>query len=158
MFERILIPTDGSKLADKASRAAVAMAKSEGASVVGFHALPSYEQSTYQTVAVSPGWITEEKFNKLNKQAAKKYLDAVEKLAHEAGVPYEGYTLTRKHAALAIVEAVKDKRCDLIFIGSHGRGDLAQVFLGSVTTKVLSLCSIPVLVYRSGPAKSRKRR
>ena len=158
MFKHILLPTDGSKLAEKASRAAVELAKSEGASVVGFHALPSYEKSAYQTVAISPGWITEEDFDKFNQRAAKKYLGTIEKLAHEAGVPYEAYTLTQKHPALAIVEAVENKRCDLIFMGSHGRGDLAQVFLGSVTTKVLSLCSTPVLVYRSGPGKARKRK
>jgi nucleotide-binding universal stress UspA family protein len=153
MFERILVPTDGSRLAEEAARAAMTMAKAEQASVVGFHALPSYEQSTYETVVISPGWITEEEFHKLHRQAAKKYLGAIERIARDSGVPYESCTITGKHPALAIIEAATDKRCDLIFMASHGRGALAQVFLGSVTTKVLSLCSLPVLVFR-GPRPS----
>lgn len=155
MYKRILVPTDGSELAEDAARAAVAVAKSMSASIVGFYAPPSYEESTYETVVISPGWVTEKEFNKLNKRATKKYLGAIEKMAIAAGVPYESYSLTRTHPAIAIVEAANDKSCDLICIGSHGRGALVQIFLGSVTTKVLSMCTLPVLVHRKGAPKSR---
>lgn len=155
MYKRILVPTDGSKLAEDAAGAAIGLAKSMGATIVGFYALPSYEESTYETVAISPGWIPEEEFNKINERAGKKYLAAIEKMAKAAGVAYESYTLMRSHPALAIVDAADDKRCDLICMGSHGRGGLAQVFLGSVTTKVLSMCSLPVLVHRVGKRRSR---
>ena len=89
-------------------------------------------------------------FGKMFTINSQKYLAALEKMAVEAGIPYESQTLTAQSAALAIVDAAKDKGCDLIFMGSHGLGALAQVFLGSVTTKVLSLCSLPVLVHRHG--------
>ena len=52
-----------------------------------------------------------------------------------------------------IVEVARQQDCDLIFIGSHGRSGLEQLILGSVTSKVLSLCEIPVLVYRKKKEK-----
>jgi nucleotide-binding universal stress UspA family protein len=48
----------------------------------------------------------------------------------------------------AILEAAKKKKCDLIFMGSHGRKGLAAVVLGSQTTKVLTHAKVPVLVTR----------
>jgi nucleotide-binding universal stress UspA family protein len=47
-----------------------------------------------------------------------------------------------------IVQAATDYRCDMIFIGSHGRSGLTRLLLGSVTTKVLALTHTSVLVYR----------
>jgi len=39
-------------------------------------------------------------------------------------------------------------------MGSHGRSSIAQIFLGGVTTKVLSPSSLPVMVFRPGKTKS----
>jgi nucleotide-binding universal stress UspA family protein len=63
-------------------------------------------------------------------------------------VPYEGYYLASIAPWEAIVEAAKKKRCDLIFMASHGRTGLGALVLGSQTTKVLTHSKIPVLVYR----------
>jgi nucleotide-binding universal stress UspA family protein len=48
----------------------------------------------------------------------------------------------------AILDAAKDKGCDLIVMASHGRTGFSAAFLGSVTHKVLAQSSIPVLVCR----------
>ena len=48
----------------------------------------------------------------------------------------------------AIIEAAKKKKCDLIFMGSHGRTGLAGIVLGSTTVKVLTHSKVPVLVTR----------
>jgi len=41
-----------------------------------------------------------------------------------------------------------ERKCDVIFMASHGRRGVAGLFMGSVTQKVLTHCKIPVLVYR----------
>jgi nucleotide-binding universal stress UspA family protein len=51
-------------------------------------------------------------------------------------------------AALKIVDVAEQQQCDLIFMGSHGRSGWGQLLLGSVTNKVLSHTSKPVLVHR----------
>jgi nucleotide-binding universal stress UspA family protein len=47
-----------------------------------------------------------------------------------------------------IIAAAKSRKCDVIFMASHGRGEFAALLLGSVTQKVLAQSKIPVLVYR----------
>jgi nucleotide-binding universal stress UspA family protein len=50
--------------------------------------------------------------------------------------------------AHGIVDAARKKRCDVIFMASHGRGEFAALVLGSVTQKVLARSKVPVLVFR----------
>ena len=49
------------------------------------------------------------------------------------------------------VEAAKHESCSMIFMGSHGRGGMSRVFLGSVALKVLTLAQVPVMVDRPTP-------
>lgn len=55
-------------------------------------------------------------------------------------------------ASQTIVEAAKAEQADLIVIGSHGRGALARMFLGSVAERVLRSSPVPVLTVRGAAA------
>ncbi|HZW18228.1 MAG TPA: universal stress protein, partial [Luteimonas sp.] len=48
----------------------------------------------------------------------------------------------------AIIDTTNDLGCDLIAMASHGRRGVSALVLGSVTAKVLTHSTIPVLVYR----------
>ncbi len=50
MYKKILVPTDGSKLSQRAVENAIALARTTGASVVAFHAYPKFLGSPYGTV------------------------------------------------------------------------------------------------------------
>ena len=63
-------------------------------------------------------------------------------------MPCESVTVTSDYPAEAIVAAAKKRRCDLIFMASHGRRGFRDSLLGSETQKVLAEGPIPVLVYR----------
>jgi len=52
------------------------------------------------------------------------------------------------HAAESIAQLAEEGKFDLVVMGSRGHGDLANLVLGSVATKVLALCSVPVLLIR----------
>ncbi len=66
----------------------------------------------------------------------------------EGGRPYDAIMTKPATPYEGIIAAAKKKKCDCIFIASHGRGELASLLLGSVTQKVLAHSKIPVLVYR----------
>ena len=68
--------------------------------------------------------------------------------AETAGVKATAHAVSNFNIADGIVQAVQDYRCDMIFIGSHGRSGFSRLLLGSVTTKVLALTHTAVLVYR----------
>ena len=72
--------------------------------------------------------------------AAKKKLGA-------AGIEYNARVLIGPIAE-TIVDHASKARCDLIFIGTHGRSEAGNMLLGSVATKVLHISTIPVLLVR----------
>ena len=70
----------------------------------------------------------------------------------ETALRHSGYTVTSGYAvgeiATEINNLAKEKKSDLIVMGSHGRGALKNLVLGSVATKVLALSAVPVLTVR----------
>jgi nucleotide-binding universal stress UspA family protein len=52
------------------------------------------------------------------------------------------------HPASAIVDTAREKKYDLIVMGTHGRTGLAHLFMGSVAEKVTRLAPCPVLTVR----------
>lgn len=58
------------------------------------------------------------------------------------------YVHTVSHAAEPIAKLAEEGKFDLLVMGSHGHGELANLVLGSVVTKVLAKCSTPVLLIR----------
>jgi nucleotide-binding universal stress UspA family protein len=150
MYKHILIPTDGSKLANQAAQAGVRLAKSLGARVTAFFAAPPATPIVFKGL-VPVGYQAPEEHQESIRKAAAAYLGAIEKVAKAAGVPCEAVSLTSDYPAEAIVATAKKRRCDLIFMASHGRHGLRRAsLLGSETQKVLSTSPVPVLVHRTG--------
>jgi nucleotide-binding universal stress UspA family protein len=147
MYKRILLPTDGSPVSQKAVKQGVAFAKSIGAKVVGFYCAEDYRSLMY-TEYVPPALLNQAEFEAQAKKAAEKRLAPVEKTAKAAGVPYDGLYVISTAPWEAIIDAAKKKKCDLIFMGSHGHKGLAGLLLGSQTSKVLTHSKVPVLVCR----------
>jgi nucleotide-binding universal stress UspA family protein len=64
-----------------------------------------------------------------------------------AGIPFEEKELVGEPSE-SIIKTAKDGKYDLIVMGSHGRGTFRNLLLGSVVTKVLGGCHVPVLIVR----------
>lgn len=147
MYKNILVPTDGSPLSQRTIRDAAKLAKALGATLTGFHVAPSYHIEIY-TDYVPPDLVTPQQHALNAKKAALRHLEVVKKAAAANGVRCEtGYVMSDTPAD-AIVKAARKHKCDLIYMGSHGRTGLSKLFLGSQTSKVLSQAHIPVLVHR----------
>jgi nucleotide-binding universal stress UspA family protein len=149
MFKHILLPTDGSKLSREAVEAGIRLAQSLGARVTGFFAAPAPTPVIYRK-AMPVGLTTLEKHRETIEKTAAAYLAGIAKAARAAGVTYEGVSLTSDFPADAILATAKKRKCDLIFMASHGRRGLSGILLGSETQKVLAHATIPVLVFRKG--------
>jgi nucleotide-binding universal stress UspA family protein len=147
MFKNILIPTDGSALSRRAVKDAVGLARKLGARVTGFHVAPTYHIEVY-TDYVPPDLMSPEQHAASAKKTAQRHLDFVKKTAMDGRVPCAGYFVMSDLPADAIVKAARKYKCDLIYMGSHGRSGLSKLLLGSQTSKVLAHTLIPVLVHR----------
>ena len=147
MFKHILVPTDGSKLSVKAAKQAVKLAKSLGARITGFHAAPNISSTYYGDGYILRVPSAKAQLEFVEKQA-RKCLSVVEVEAGVEKVPCDVFHVISDSPYEAIIDAAKKKKCDLIFMASHGRRGLSGLVLGSETNKVLIHSKIPVLVCR----------
>jgi nucleotide-binding universal stress UspA family protein len=147
MYKHILIPTDGSALSKKAVRKGVEFASGLGAKITFFHSPADYEVVLYGEY-FPPDLMPQQEYETRATHSAEKILADAAKTAADAGVACDTAFKSSRAPWEAIVEAAHSKRCDLIFMASHGRRGLAGMLLGSETTKVLTHSKIPVLVYR----------
>ena len=144
MFKRILVPTDGSDITAKAVTAAIALAKLSGAAI---SALCVKEPFPYSAISEMQPVPPQEFYDAQERIAAgrvKTVLDA----AAAAGVPCDGATVEALHPWEAILDAAKQKGCDLVVMASHGRRGMAALLIGSETSRVLTHSPLPVLVVK----------
>lgn len=145
MFAKILVPTDGSKLAVTAAENAVAFAGDAKASIVFVCVIEPFRIFTTDSDMLAA---SREDYERLSDEQAVQFLNEVELRARHQGVTCYTVKLRSDEVHQAIIDTAVLHGCDLIAMGSHGRGGAAALILGSVTNKVLSHSRIPVLVYR----------
>src|SRR5271169_5536834 len=147
MFKHILVPTDGSKLSQKAVEEAMELAQATGAKVVALHVYPKFAGSPYGTFGPSEDVIAEAHTRQHQAEAAKLFA-GIKKLASDVGVAVDTTLAESDDVYAQIIAVAKKNKCDLICMASHGRRGLAGVVLGSETHKVLTHSTVPVLVLR----------
>jgi nucleotide-binding universal stress UspA family protein len=85
--------------------------------------------------------------NQFYSEEAEAVFKPVRAFLHLQGI--EATFLQRAgQAAQSIAAVAEDGKFDLLVMGSHGQGNLVNLVLGSVVTKVLALCTTPVLLVR----------
>jgi nucleotide-binding universal stress UspA family protein len=142
MYRHILIPTDGSELAERGVTSGLALAKSLGAKVSVIVVMEPFDRFRFTEMT---GRLEESaKYAEAIKKDATSALDRAVNAAKQAGVSCD--TMENTHPYQAIVDAAQDRGCDLIVMSSHGRGGLSGILIGSVTNKVLAHAKRPVLV------------
>ena len=145
MFKHILVPTDGSKLSEKAIKHAVQLAKQLDARMTVVHVIPKFHTFTYQMEMLET---TAKEYAKSSVDQATQYLHYAQRAANAAGVDCETAQVSGDQPYKEIIKVAQKKKCDLILLASHGRRGIEGFLLGSETQKVLTHSSIPVLVYR----------
>ena len=150
MYRHILIPTDGSELAEHAVTNGLLLAKSVGAKVTVIIVEDPFDWLSVPETRASQRQVLDAlaKHNEQVKKHAASVLGRAADVAKQAGVPCDTMQVENARPYQAIIAAASDRGCDLIAMASHGRGGLSAVMLGSVTNKVLRHTKIPVLVYR----------
>ena len=144
MFQRILIPTDGSDITQKSVAAALSLAASVGARVYVLSVKEPFPYSAISEMQPTPP----QEFFEAQERIAASRVQAVAALAQAQGVVCETHTLEALHPWEAIIEHAEQKACDLIVMASHGRRGVAALLLGSETQRVLIHSTLPVLIVK----------
>jgi nucleotide-binding universal stress UspA family protein len=140
-FKKILIPLDGSILAEHAIGTAAALA-ADGATVMlvraaEAHSLPGVDPTEMQVDVV---------------REAEEYLARVTARLERDGVKNVQTSVWYGPPASAIVEAAQMRGADLIVMSTHGRSGLGRLILGSVAESVLRSTTTPILLVRASEA------
>lgn len=146
MYRRILVPTDGSPISEAAVDAAIDFVQGRGGSEIVALAVavpqPAF-QSLEGAMAYDPGLQVD-----VLLEHAQGYVDAIAARCATAGVTCTALTCSALDPAEAIVDTARERQCDLIVMGSHGRRGLSRLLAGSVTQAVLASAPVSVMVLR----------
>lgn len=143
MFNKVLVPTDGSQLSDKSVDNAIEYCRRLDAEMTVLYVTPL-------TSGVNPTIFSDytEKVREQNEAYGRKLLQEVVDRAKARGVICKPVLVANDQPHRAIIEAAEQQGCGMIFMASHGRRGFGEVLLGSETQKVLAYSKIPVLVFR----------
>jgi nucleotide-binding universal stress UspA family protein len=148
MYKHILLPYDGSELSDRALAEGISFAKSAGSKVTLMHVVTPYRVPISGDHSSSTLKTIEHQHAVEVEKLASEMLEKARRRVDSAGVQCDMVMRPGYHPHEEIIETAKNLNCDLVLMASHGRRGLQGLLLGSETVKVLTHCTIPVLVVR----------
>lgn len=144
LYQRILVPTDGSDVTGKAVQAAIGLARALGAQI---ETLTVKDPFPYSAISeIQP--IAPQEYFETQERVARQRVQQIVDACREAGLGCEAATVEALHPYEAIIEHAQQRGCDLIVMASHGRRGMRALLLGSETQKVLTHSTVAVLVVR----------
>jgi nucleotide-binding universal stress UspA family protein len=143
MYKKILVPLDGSEVAQKALEEAERLAKTFDSELLLVQIVP------FMPIYGSPELVTPLIIDEKQKEAAHRYLASLVENLKQKGLRATLTVKTGQQVPAEILDAAKEMGADLIVISSHGRSGFTRWFVGSVALKVLTRAEIPVLLLRS---------
>jgi nucleotide-binding universal stress UspA family protein len=144
-LKNILVATDFSEPSDAALAYGRALARTFGATLHVVHVVDTVPTLVYgaEAYAVSMPELQQEIEDTARKQLADLLVDN-----DRPPLPARPVVLTSNAPAAAIVGYAKGERIDLIVAGTHGRGGVAHLLMGSVAERVVRTAPCPVLTVR----------
>lgn len=131
MFEKILVPTDGSELANKAGIEAVKLAKKVGGKVIVTHIIDQTLTKPYEEL----------------ENNAQEYLQIIINYAIENGVKCESMTIYGS-PKYDIVTLARKSEADSIMLGTHGKTGITSSLMGSFAQNVIKTIDLPIILIK----------
>jgi nucleotide-binding universal stress UspA family protein len=145
MYKKVLVPLDGSELAECALKHVKNLVKEGSAGDV----------TLFNVVKVDTPWaeLYGQNFDiNAMKEAlfasARKYLTKIESQLNSEGIKVKTESLEANSPAYKITEYARENGMELIIMGTHGYTGLEKLIMGSVASGVLNSSSVPVLLIR----------
>jgi nucleotide-binding universal stress UspA family protein len=145
MYQRILVPLDGSATAERGMREAIKLAAGQQATLFFLHVVDDFRMLVEMTSVRS--------YDEMLKGLRQYGLEILAKARHAAelaGVHRESLLreVTNERVAQVIVDQAKQHGCDLIVMGTHGRRGFNRIAMGSEAEQVAPTSTVPVLLVR----------
>ena len=151
MYQRILVPIDGSPTSNQGLDEAIKLSKLTGGSLRLIHIVDPLTFATgFESYAVYAGDLIPRM-----EEAGKQILDQGKARAQASGVKVDSLLFDGLAARVSetVIEQAKDWGADLIVIGTHGRRGVGRFVMGSDAEQILRLAHVPVLLVRAPEVK-----
>jgi len=143
MFKKILYPTDFSDVSKKAIDYIKQLRKGVSEKVIVLHV---FDQRSMQTIEQYASWNSLEIEQKIMDDS-KQGLNIIEDELKKSG--FKVKTIIKTGVPVQeILKTEEEEDVSVIVIGSHGKSNLEEMFLGSVSEKVARRCKSPVLIIK----------
>lgn len=146
LYQRILVPTDGSDETERAIEHAAELAAVHGATI---HCIYVVNSGSYTSLPMDTSW---EGIGEVLQTEGEAAVTRAEEIVREHGVDVRT-TLVDGTPSREIVRYAEREGCDLVVMGTHGRGGIDRLLLGSVAEHVVRSSSVPVLTVRVGDSE-----
>jgi nucleotide-binding universal stress UspA family protein len=145
MYEKIVVPVDGSSTSDLGLSEAIKLARLTGARLVLLHAIDTVAVAAIPDAAAAAARLFE-----AMRESGEQILSRAGGMAANAGVAAESVLLDTLSGRVSdlVVEEARKRHADLIVMGTHGRRGVGRVLLGSDAEQVVRNASVPVLLVR----------
>ena len=144
-FKRILIPLDGSEMAGRVLRPAIAIGTLMGADCTLIQTVGASSLRDRFATAADPRAVEDGRGQR--KAAAQAYLNRVAERLRAEGLCARTRVVSGKSPAVAVLDIARDENIDLIALSTRGRGTLRRLLFGSVAESIAWRSTGPVLVY-----------
>jgi nucleotide-binding universal stress UspA family protein len=152
---QILVPLDGSPLAEEALEAASELARTWDAELTLLQVVRPVLLSADPTLPLPSAY--DEELTAILRTQAQDYVDEIVERMNDEGVRATGVAIVGWNTVDSILEVARPERIALVVLATHGRGGLRRLALGSVADKLVRGADVPVMVYRPG-GRARKKK
>jgi nucleotide-binding universal stress UspA family protein len=144
-LHRILVATDFGEASDAALGYGRALARQFGASLTVLHVAEDLLTASFGIEGYVGGYPD---FQRSIEEGARRQLDALLSEQDRTDLNATTVLMTSSSPALTIVTYARDTKVDLIVMGTHGRGAMAHLLMGSVAERVVRTAPCPVLTLK----------
>jgi nucleotide-binding universal stress UspA family protein len=153
-FGRMLIPLDGSQLAEQILEPGMALATAMKAEITLLRVVQQLTPASYDPDSSRVSGLRSTSLKHLQEidrqewSRAEEYLDQLAARLRAGSLSVQTRVVSHIRPATAILDDASSNGADLIALATHGRGGLKRWLVGSVADKVVRGATTPVLVYR----------
>lgn len=154
MYQRILVPIDGSATSNQGLDEAIKLAKLTGASLRLLYVMDTWSVAT----GFEPYGVYVADVIPRMKEAGEQLLAQAKTRVQEQAVKVDSLLLDSlaTRVSEAVIEQAKAWGADLIVIGTHGRRGVGRLLLGSDAEQIVRMAPVPVLLVRAPEVKENK--
>ena len=150
-YRRILVPLDGSPLAESVIPLAARIASADGSEILLVHVVPVPELTRSGPTDVEDLKLLDELVAR-NDAAARKYLNRLKTRLAEKGVRVRVFVLRGGDVRSRLPRIAMELEVDLVLLSAHGRSGRSDTPYGSVTSHLMTHLAAPLLIVRPKPA------